>query len=55
MNCRWSKLLESIPTQQPLGLRDRAMIELLYATACASSELANARAGELLLEERTSA
>jgi len=26
------ELLESIDTKQPLGLRDRAMLELLYAS-----------------------
>jgi integrase/recombinase XerD len=46
------RLLESISTQQPLGLRDRAMIELLYASGLRVSELANARLENLLLEER---
>jgi integrase/recombinase XerD len=46
------RLLESISTQQPLGLRDRAMIELLYASGLRISELANARLENLLLEER---
>jgi integrase/recombinase XerD len=46
------QLLESIPTQQPLGLRDRAMIELLYASGLRISELANARLENLLLDER---
>ena len=45
------RLLESIPTQQPLGLRDRAMVELLYACGLRISELANARLENLLLEE----
>jgi len=46
------QLLESISTVQPLGLRDRAMIELLYASGLRISELANARLESLLLEER---
>jgi len=46
------RLLESIPTAQPLGLRDRAMVELLYASGLRISELANARLENLLLEER---
>jgi integrase/recombinase XerD len=46
------RLLESIPTTQPLGLRDRAMVELLYASGLRISELANARLENLLLDER---
>jgi integrase/recombinase XerD len=46
------RLLESISTDQPLGLRDRAMVELLYASGLRISELANARLENLLLEER---
>jgi integrase/recombinase XerD len=46
------QLLESIPTQQPLGLRDRAMVELLYASGLRISELANARLENLLLDDR---
>jgi len=46
------RLLESISTSQPLGLRDRAMVELLYASGLRISELANARLENLLLEER---
>ena len=46
------KLIESISTDQPLGLRDRAMVELLYASGLRISELANARLENLLLEER---
>jgi integrase/recombinase XerD len=47
------RLLESIQTQQPLGLRDRAMVELLYACGLRISELAGARLENLHLEERT--
>jgi integrase/recombinase XerD len=45
------KLIESIQTDHPLGLRDRAMIELLYASGLRISELANARLENLLLDE----
>ncbi len=37
------QLLEGINTTAPLGLRDRAIIELLYASGLRVSELANAR------------
>src|SRR3954470_11752891 len=37
------RLLDSIDTKQPLGLRDRAIVELLYASGLRISELANAR------------
>ncbi|MDD5350066.1 MAG: tyrosine recombinase XerD [Chthoniobacteraceae bacterium] len=46
------RLLESIPTDQPLGLRDRAMVELLYASGLRISELVNARLEHLFLEEK---
>ena len=45
-------LLESIPTTQPLGLRDKAMIELLYASGLRVSEMTNARLEHLHLEEK---
>lgn len=45
-------LLESIPTAQPLGLRDKAMIELLYASGLRVSEMAGARLENLHLEEK---
>jgi integrase/recombinase XerD len=37
------RLIENVDTNVPLGLRDRAMIELLYASGLRISELANAR------------
>jgi integrase/recombinase XerD len=37
------QLIESIDTKVPLGWRDRAMVELLYASGLRISELANAR------------
>jgi len=46
------RLIESISTKEPLGLRDRAMVELLYASGLRISELANARLENLLLDER---
>jgi integrase/recombinase XerD len=46
------QLIESINTAQPLGLRDRAIVELLYASGLRISELANARLENLNLEQR---
>src|SRR5204862_4962585 len=46
------QLLEKIDTKTPHGLRDRAMIELLYASGLRVSELANARLENLNFEER---
>jgi integrase/recombinase XerD len=46
------QLIESIDTKQPLGLRDRAMVELLYASGLRISELANARLENLNFDER---
>ena len=37
------QLLESIATNRPLGMRDRAILELLYASGLRISELVNAR------------
>ena len=45
------KLIESINTKTELGLRDRAMIELLYASGLRISELANARLEEFAADE----
>jgi len=46
------QLLESIPLDQPLGLRDRAIIELLYASGLRVSELTKARLEHLHLDEK---
>jgi integrase/recombinase XerD len=46
------RLIESIDTKIPLGLRDRAIIELLYASGLRISELANARLENFNVEER---
>lgn len=45
------QLLESVDAKAPLGLRDRAMLELLYASGLRISELANVRLENLSLEE----
>jgi integrase/recombinase XerD len=45
------QLLESVDRKGPLGLRDRAMLELLYASGLRISELASARLENLNLEE----
>lgn len=44
------QLLNAIPVQQPLGLRDRAMVELLYASGLRISELTKARLENLDLD-----
>jgi integrase/recombinase XerD len=46
------QLLESIDTKVPLGLRDRAIVELLYASGLRISELAEARLENFNAEER---
>ena len=46
------QLIESVATNQPRGLRDRAIIELLYASGLRISELANVRLENLNFEER---
>ena len=46
------QLIESINTTQPRGLRDRAIIELLYASGLRISELANARLENFNTEQR---
>ncbi len=45
-------LLEGIPSNAPRGLRDRAMLELLYASGLRVSELVNARLENLDLDSR---
>jgi integrase/recombinase XerD len=45
------QLIESIDMKVSLGLRDRAMIELLYASGLRISELANARLENFAAEE----
>src|SRR4051812_14391265 len=45
------QLIESIDTKVPLGLRDRAIVELLYASGLRISELANARLENFSIEE----
>jgi len=47
------QLLNGVDTKVPLGLRDRAMIELLYASGLRISELANARLENFYPEEGT--
>jgi len=46
------RLIESIDTKCPLGLRDRAMVELLYASGLRISELAAARLENFDFDER---
>src|SRR5262249_5527840 len=46
------QLLEKIDTKALHGLRDRAMIELLYASGLRISELANARLEDFNFEQR---
>lgn len=43
--------IESISTERPLGLRDRAMLELLYSSGLRVSELVGAKLERLHLEE----
>jgi integrase/recombinase XerD len=44
------KILQAIETNRPTGLRDRAMLELLYATGLRVSELCRVGIGDLNLE-----
>ncbi|MEN3339423.1 MAG: integrase/recombinase XerD [Acidobacteriota bacterium] len=45
------RLLEQPDTSTPRGLRDKALIEVLYATGLRVSELVSLRAGDLNLDE----
>jgi integrase/recombinase XerD len=44
-------ILRQAPIDQPLGLRDRAILETLYATGVRVSELVNMRQADVLVEE----
>jgi integrase/recombinase XerD len=46
------RLLDGIPTNAALGMRDRAILELLYASGLRVSELVNARLEHLDLDAR---
>lgn len=46
------QLIDNVDTKVPLGLRDRAIVELLYASGLRISELANARLENFTSEER---
>jgi integrase/recombinase XerD len=46
------QLIENVDINSPLGLRDRAILELLYASGLRISELANARLEDFDPEER---
>ncbi len=47
-----ARLLESVDDSQPLGKRDRAILELLYASGLRVSELTSVRLEMLYVEER---
>ncbi len=47
------KLLNTPSTETAIGRRDRAALEVLYATGCRGSEVANLRAGDLDLDAGT--
>jgi integrase/recombinase XerD len=46
-----TKLMESPVRHDPLWRRDRAMLELLYATGCRASELSNLKLPDMHLDE----
>ena len=46
------KFLAAPNAQDPLPLRDRAMLELLYATGCRASELSSLQVRDVHLEEK---
>ena len=45
------RLLESVETQTPLGMRDRAILELLYASGLRLAEIISSRLENIYLEE----
>lgn len=45
------KIIESANSSTPLGIRDRAMLELLYAAGLRISELLNLKISDVLLDE----
>lgn len=47
-----NKLLDSLPEETNIDIRNKAMFELLYATGMRVSELINLEVGDLNLEER---
>ena len=49
--CEVENLLESIETKSPLGMRDRAILELLYSSGLRLAEIISARLGNLYIDE----
>ncbi len=47
-----TKMLDSIETKDPLGLRNKAMIETLYASGLRISELVNLKTSDIHLREK---
>lgn len=47
-----SKMIDSIETETPLGLRNKAMLETLYASGLRISELVNLRTSDIHLREK---
>jgi integrase/recombinase XerD len=48
-----SRLLDSVDTSTPLGLRNRAILEFLYATGARVAEAVSAELNDIDLDERT--